>query len=70
MTNQSHRGRPVDARPGRPSIDPHESSVSTHVRLPATQYDNLYQLAQRERCSVPELIRRCIRDQRQDDDEE
>jgi len=45
---------------GRPPVDPDDPSIPVHVKLPATQYDDLYQKAQRERVTVPELIRRAV----------
>jgi len=45
-------------RPGRPRLDPADHSVDLHFRMPAKQYDAVYTRAARERCTVPELIRR------------
>jgi hypothetical protein len=45
-------------RPGRPPIDEDDDSVPVCVSLPARQYDALYDRAQREGVTVPEVIRR------------
>jgi hypothetical protein len=52
-------------RTGRPRLDEHDESVHINVTVPARQYDRLWAQAQRERCSVPEVIRRQLHD---DDD--
>jgi hypothetical protein len=50
-------------RPGRPPLDKDdEDSVSVHVRLSPREYDAAYQRAQRDRVTVPESIRRQLRD--------
>jgi len=58
----------VTRRPGHPPLDDTDPSTSVHVRLPSTQYDNLYAIARRERVTVPEVIRRLIRRDDRDDD--
>ena len=58
----------VTRRPGRPPLDEHDPSTTVHLRLPSTQYDNLYAIAQRAHTSVPEVIRRLIRREPHDDD--
>jgi hypothetical protein len=45
---------------GRPRLDEHDDSVAICVRVPAHEYDALYQRSQRDRCSVPEVIRRDV----------
>ena len=45
------------ARRGRPPVDEDDPCVDVHVRMPSKQYDETFKLAQRERKSVPELIR-------------
>ena len=45
-------------RIGRPPLDPDSPSVRVSLSVPARQYDELYAKAQRERVSVPELMRR------------
>jgi hypothetical protein len=66
----------VPRRAGRPPLDPNDRSTPVHVQLPSKQYDTLYALAQRHRCTVPEVIRRVLRgrvprdDQDDVDDEE
>lgn len=58
-------------RPGRPALDAADTpSVSVHVRIPARQYDAVYQAASSSRVSVPELIRRRVAAQAHDDDDE
>ena len=47
-------------KPGRPRVDPRYRSVPVCVTVPANQYDALYVRAQRERVSVPEVIRRWL----------
>jgi len=47
------------SRPGRPRLDPH-GSTPVNVRLPSTQYDNLYALARQRDVSVPEVIRQLL----------
>lgn len=44
--------------PGRPRLDADEDTVRVDVNLPAYQYDYLAAAAQRDRVSVPEVIRR------------
>jgi len=48
--------------PGRPPLDDDDPSVDVHLRLPSKQYDDTFARAQRERVTVPERIRRDIRD--------
>lgn len=45
---------------GRPSLDASGHAASVHVKLAAATYDELYQLAQRRRESVPTTIRRGV----------
>lgn len=45
-------------RPGRPPLDDDDPSVQVCVSLPGARYDELYDRAQRDRVSVPEVIRR------------
>ena len=47
-------------RRGRPRLEPDDPSVDVHVRLPSKQYDAAYLRAQRERLTVPELLRRAL----------
>lgn len=47
---------------GRPSLDPDRPSVPVQVRLPSPQYDALWAEARRQDMTVPELIRRTLRD--------
>lgn len=44
----------------RPRLDSNDESVPVNVRLPAKQYDALYQLARDARVSVPEVVRRAL----------
>jgi hypothetical protein len=48
-------------RPGRPSVDAVERSVYVGVTLTAAQYDAFCKQALREAVSVPEVIRRELR---------
>jgi hypothetical protein len=43
---------------GRPPLDADDPSVDVHVRMPSKQYDDTFLRAQRDRVSVPEIIRR------------
>jgi hypothetical protein len=45
-------------RSGRPRVDDDDDSVQVCVTLPARQYDYLCEQAQKDRASVPEVIRR------------
>ena len=47
--------------PGRPPLDEDDPSVDVHLRLPSKQYDDTYDRAQKERVTVPELIRKDMR---------
>lgn len=47
-------------RPGRPPLKDDDQSVGVHVRLPGEQYDRVFEQAQRDRVSVPEVIRRSL----------
>jgi hypothetical protein len=49
-------------RPGRPPLDPNDPTVNTHVRLPSKLYDEAYARAQKDRVTVPEAIRRALKD--------
>jgi hypothetical protein len=46
--------------PGRPPLDDDDASVKVCLTLPGRQYDDMYERAQRERVSVPEVIRRSL----------
>ena len=46
---------------GLPPLDPNDPSVAVSVKMSAKQYDLLYARAQHERVSVPEQIRREVR---------
>ena len=56
-------------KPGRPPLDPADSSVNVCVRLPSRRFDALYREAQRERMTMPELIRRVLRARERQDEE-
>ena len=43
---------------GRPHLDPNDTSVSVHFRLPSKQYDATVQRATRERETLADFIRR------------
>ena len=50
------------ARRGRPPVDPTARlSVPLQVRLPAQQFDRLYQLASRHQLTMAEVTRRALR---------
>ena len=49
-----------DRRRGRPRLDPSDSSMSVHVRLPTKQYDAAVKRASDERLSLADYIRRRI----------
>jgi hypothetical protein len=49
-------------RQGRPPLDKEDPSVSVNVRVPGKLYDRMYERAQRERVTIPELIRRNLRE--------
>jgi predicted HicB family RNase H-like nuclease len=49
------RGRPRLAEDGSPSVD-------LHIRLPSKAFDRVYEAAQHERVSMPEYIRRRLRE--------
>lgn len=51
-------------RGGRRPLDAHDVSVHVSVSLPSKQVDELRERAQRERVSVPEMIRRDLREGR------
>lgn len=53
---------PTPRRSGRPALDERDPSVAVNVRLPSKWYDDTYARARRERVSVPERIRRDMRE--------
>ena len=46
---------------GRPPLDQNDHTVNVNVCLPSKQYDEAFQIAQRQRLSVPEVIRRALK---------
>jgi predicted HicB family RNase H-like nuclease len=48
-------------RPGRPPLAADDPSVDVHVRMPGKQYDAAWAQAQQDRLTVPEWIRRVLR---------
>ena len=48
--------------PGHPPLDDDDASVPVHVKMPSKQYDETYERAQRARVTVPEQIRRDMRE--------
>jgi len=48
--------------PGHPPLDDDDDSVPIHVKMTTTQYDDTYRRARRARVSVPEQIRRDVRE--------
>jgi hypothetical protein len=55
-------------KPGRPPLDDRDPSVNVSIKMPSRQYDALFEQAQRERVSLPEVIRRRLRRDDEDDD--
>jgi hypothetical protein len=49
---------------GRPPLDPSDRAVPVSLALPSKQYDELCRQARREGVSVPEIIRRTLRDRK------
>lgn len=49
-------------RRGRPPLDDDDESVGVHVQMTSKQYDEVYERARRERVTVPEIIRRDVRE--------
>ena len=50
----------IAKRRGRPPLDPDGPSVNVHLRLTSKHYDALAARADRERSSLPEVIRRTL----------
>lgn len=48
-------------RPGRPPLDANDDSTSVSLKVPAKLYEQVCQLADRQRIKPPELIRRAMR---------
>jgi hypothetical protein len=48
--------------PGRPPVDDEDASVEVGVTLPAKQFDAYAKRALREDVSVPEIIRRDLKE--------
>ena len=68
--NNGRNIRKVTRRPGRPPLDPDDPSTTVNVRLPGREYDRLYTIAQQQRLTVPEMIRRALARDRRDDEGE
>jgi hypothetical protein len=51
----------ADPKRGRPPVDADDRTVLVKVRLPPRQYDELYAQARRDDVTIPELIRRTLR---------
>jgi hypothetical protein len=51
---------PDGPRRGRPPLSRDEPSTDVCVKMPEGMYDAAYQVASRERISVPEVIRRAL----------
>lgn len=49
-------------RRGRPSLSPTERSTGIHLRLPESDYDATYRAASARRMSVPDLVRRALKE--------
>lgn len=52
------------SHPGRPPIDEDDTTVEVGVSLPSKQFDAYAKRALREDVSVPEIIRRELREKR------
>lgn len=52
MTDPKHRGRP--------RLDEDDTSTVLSVRLPSNLYDSAHRLAQTQRTTVPDIVRRAI----------
>lgn len=48
-------------RPGRPPLDRNDRSVVVSLAMPGQTFDRVFRLAQVERLTVPEIIRRALR---------
>lgn len=48
-------------RPGRPPLDRCDKSVVVSLAMPGRVFDRVYARAQYERLTVPEIIRRALR---------
>jgi|KBSSwiStaDraftv2_1062776.scaffolds.fasta_scaffold09316_8 hypothetical protein len=48
--------------PGHPPLDDEDDSVPVCVKMPSKQYDDAYKRAKHARVSVPEQIRRDMRE--------
>ncbi len=48
-------------RPGRPPLDRVDRSVVVSLAMPGRVFDHVYARAQFERLTVPEIIRRALR---------
>ena len=51
--------------PGRPPVDADDKSIKVGVSLPSKQYDDLVRRALADDCSVPEIIRRDLKRDRE-----
>lgn len=49
--------RSMSNRRGRPPVDPNDRSVNVQLRIPARQYDALFERARHERREVNDQIR-------------
>ena len=52
----------MSRRPGRPPLDRTDRSVEMCLTIPSKKYDDLYARAKAERVTVPEVIRRVLRE--------
>ena len=63
----------MPARRGRPPLDINDPSVRLTVALTGRQFDDVFRLAQREKVTMPEVVRRLLDQrtrQRPDDDDD
>lgn len=58
-----------DAKRGRPPLTPGDRPARVQLLVPSADYDRAYERAQREGISVPQLLRRGLSRELDDDDE-
>ena len=51
-------------RTGRPPLDAHDPSVNLSISLPSKQFDAYAKRALKEDVSIPEIIRRTLRERK------
>jgi hypothetical protein len=60
----------MKARGHPPRVDDGEPSTPVNVRLSSSEYDYVYAKAQRDRVSVPDVVRRGLAKLLEDDDDD